>query len=114
MINVTNTKMRFMGLKKISDKLTVGTAYSFSKVKDKDEYKPTFIDCKIVGKALKFCKDNKIKERDPIVVTKAVIEQETFTSNGKNHSRFKMTIFEVEPPKENPQQNNNDDGDQPF
>ena len=62
MINVTGD-VYVTNLKELSPRLLGGTIYSFEKLKDKEEFKTTFIKAKFVGDALTYIIQNKKKDK---------------------------------------------------
>lgn len=86
--------VRIKGLKKISNKMVVGTCYSTRKVDD--EFITTFFDCKIVGDAIKQLKNDEVKEKDMIEIQSGVINREVREYNGKQYEKQVITIFKAE------------------
>ena len=88
MINIKDTVLRLVNTKKISEKLLVGSGYSFHKVDE--NFVTTFIEVKLVGKALiKYQKA--LTEKEPFVVTEGIIRNEPY----KDVQKLVMTIFDI-------------------
>ena len=82
-------------LKEVSPKLITGTVYTFRK--EGEEFKTTFVKCKIVGNAITNLILNNICEKDKIMIKSAVLQSNSFTNKeGKEISSLEMTIFDLD------------------
>lgn len=102
---------RIMNLKKVSPKLTVGTVYTSHK--EGDEWKTTFIKCKIVGEAKNQLAIDKCKEKDLIEIQSSALKEESRTYNNQVYKELVLTIFKAEKVKEK-ELTPVDNGDNPF
>ena len=94
MFNVQG-KAFITNLKEITPKLITGTVYTFRK--EGEEFKTTFIKCKIVGNAITKLILNNICEKDKIMIKSAVLQSNSFTNKeGKEISSLEMTIFDLD------------------
>lgn len=104
MFKVFESNVKVTNLKVVSEKMTVGTAYSTHK--DGNNFVKTFVECKIVGNALKKLNELGLKNKDKITVLEGVIRNEPFTNKmGEVRSKLVLTIFELKE-YEKPQENN--------
>lgn len=95
MINLTG-KVFVTNLKEVSPRLITGTVYSFEKVKDKEEFKTTFLKAKFVGKALEFLIVENIKDKDKVEILSAVLgSNEWKDKDGKEYKTIEVTCFEL-------------------
>ena len=82
-------------LREVSPKLITGTVYTFRK--EGEEFKPTFVKCKIVGNAITNLILNNICEKDKIYIKSAVLQSNTFKNKeGKELSNLELTIFDLD------------------
>lgn len=86
--------VRIKDLKKISEKLVVGTVYSTRKVGE--EFQTTFFDCKIVSDAITQLRKDEVKEKDLIEIQSGLISKETREYQGKKYEKNIITIFKAE------------------
>lgn len=94
MFNIYDSNVKVTKLKEVSEKMTVGTAYTTHKTEQGD-YIKTFISVKIVGNALKTLKDLKIKDKDKLNIVSGIVKNEPYFKNGKVYSHNVITIFEM-------------------
>ena len=94
MFNVQG-KAFITNLKEITPKLITGTVYTFRK--EGEEFKTTFVKCKIVGNAITNLILNNICEKDKIMIKSAVLQSNSFINKeGKEVSSLEMTIFDLD------------------
>lgn len=92
MFNIFESNVKITKTKVISEKMTVGTLYNTHMVGD--EYIKTFIECKIVGGALKEFKKLKIKDKEKFTILEGVLKNEPYTNNdGEVKTKLVITIF---------------------
>lgn len=96
MINVQGN-VYVTNLKELSPRLIGGTVYSFEKVKDKDEFIPTFIKAKFVGDALVYIIQNNIKDKDKVFIKSGILKSNEWTSKDGTVNRvLEITCFELD------------------
>ena len=81
-------------LKEITEKMLVGTLVSFEKVGD--EFIPTFISAKFVGKARETIMSDGIMDKDKIEVISAVMGTRVWKDKeGTTRRDLQVTVFEL-------------------
>lgn len=93
MFSIGNSVVKITKTKVISDKMTVGVLYTTYK-KDK-EYIKTFIECKIVGNALKQFNALNIQEKTKFNILESIIKNEPYLKDGNDRSKLVITVFEL-------------------
>lgn len=105
MLNIIG-KVKVTNLKEISEKMLVGSIISFEKVGE--EFKPTFLNAKFVGEAVKTIMDNGIMDKDNIEIHSGVLSTREYKNkDGEMVSQLQATIFKLEPVKEEKKPQNN-------
>lgn len=96
MINV-NGNVFVTNLKELSPRLIGGTVYSFEKVKDKEEYKTTFVKAKFVGESIVFLITNNIKDKDKVFIKSGILKSNEWTTKeGVENKVLELTIFDLD------------------
>lgn len=82
-------------MKEVSPKLLSCDVYTFKKVSE-EEFKPTFINAKVVGEALTYIYANDVKNKDKIYIESSILENISFTNKeGKEVNNLELTIFKL-------------------
>ena len=82
-------------LREVSPKLITGTVYTFRK--EGEEFKTTFIKCKIVGNAITNLILNNICEKDKIYIKSSVLQANVYKNKeGKELTNLELTIFDLD------------------
>lgn len=94
MFNV-NGKAFVTNLREVSPKLITGTVYTFRK--EGEEFKTTFVKCKIVGNAITNLILNNICEKDKIYIKSSVLQANVYKNKeGKELTNLELTIFDLD------------------
>ena len=114
MINVTGD-VYVTNLKELSPRLLGGTIYSFEKVKDKEEFKTTFIKAKFVGEALTYIIQNNIMDKTKVNIISGVLKSNEWTSkDGKEYKSIEITCFKLGPVEKKDFNNNENNSNNRF
>lgn len=96
MFKIENAKVKMTSIKKVSDKMTVGTVYSTHKT---DEgFVKTFIPCKLVGKALNKFEALGIEAKERFIILEGSLRNEPYVNKktGEIVTKHVITIFDLE------------------
>ena len=97
MINISG-EVYITKLKELSPRLLGGTIYSFEKVKDKEEFKTTFVKAKFVGEALTYIIQNNIMDKTKVNIISGVLKSNDWVSkDGKEYKSIEITCFKLGP-----------------
>ena len=95
MFKIENSEVKMTNIKVVSDKMTVGTLYSTHKVGE--GFVKTFIECKIVGKALAKFNDLQIKPKERFKIIEGSLRNEPYVDKiGTINNKHVITIFDLE------------------
>lgn len=100
MFNIYDSNVKVTKLRSVTDKMTVGIAYSTHKDRN-NNYVKTFIECKIVGKALTKFNELCIMDKQKINIIEGSIRNEQFNYKGAERSKLVLTIYDMQEYKEN-------------
>ena len=93
MIKIFDSNVKITNMKMVSEKMMVGTVYSTHKTGE--NFIKTFVECKIVGNALKKLLELNINNKDKFNIVEGVLRNEPFTWNNKERTKHTLTIFEI-------------------
>ena len=67
------------------------------KLKDKEEFEPTFIKAKFVGNAIVFLITNNIKDKDKVYIKSGALKSNAWTTKeGTENKVLELTVFELD------------------